>query len=106
MTQTNLELAARSTGAAVTSTPRAKRARSQTAQTQYERVRSVMATGRWHALFSIRHHILMRHEKLDSEAAISARLRELRSRGWNVEKRRRGGKGNLWEYRINGRTEQ
>lgn len=73
--------------------------------TQLERVRDVMELGAnseanpWMALWQIKHLIEIRHNTMDSEAAISARLRQLRAEGWIVDKRKRKG-SRAWEYRV------
>jgi hypothetical protein len=36
---------------------------------------------------------------VDSEASVSARLRDLRKAGYHIEKRKRS--AGLWEYRLN-----
>ncbi len=68
---------------------------------QRQRVLSVMSDGEWHTLGNIRESIAQRWPKSDSEAAISARLRDLRKTeygGHNVERRRIS--RSLYEYRI------
>lgn len=67
--------------------------------TQHERVRVVMESGRWLALPEIAAATMERWGALDSEAAISARLRDLRKVGRVVECRKRGA-GALREYRL------
>ena len=47
--------------------------------TQYDRVRSVMLDGTWHTLAGIRNMIDLWWHVMDSEAAISARLRDMRN---------------------------
>lgn len=68
--------------------------------TQLWRVRLIMADGQWRALYEICHECRDRFEKWDSEAAISARLRDLRKYGYSVERRIRKGTKNLREYRV------
>ncbi len=104
MTQGQLPLlAARSTEAAVTSTPRVDRARSQ--PTQLQRVLSVLHGSRFWTWHEIQQRIRWQYDAYYGEASIRARWSDLRLKcGWAGESRRRGGKGNLWEYRINGRT--
>lgn len=66
---------------------------------QLKRVFGVMVKGGWYTLSEI-----AGHTGDASEAAISARLRDLRKSkfgGFQVERRRRGeGKKGLWEYRL------
>lgn len=66
---------------------------------QLKRVFSVMVTGGWRTLSEI-----ARETGDQSEAAISARLRDLRKTkfgSFEVERRRRGdAKKGLWEYRL------
>lgn len=61
---------------------------------QLEKVREFMADGEWHTLAEI---AWAAH---GSEAGVSARLRQLRAMGRLIEKRRRGHRSGLWEYRI------
>ncbi len=80
---------------------------------QFDRVRNVLADGDWLTLGEIRERCraicrALGIEANDSEAAISARLRDLRKDKFggtqdSVESRRRGdAKRGLWEYRWNG----
>jgi hypothetical protein len=70
---------------------------------QRQRVPAILATiniqhwarTKWWTLGEIAQTCRTRYGKWDSEAAISARIRELQH-----DKRRRGGKGQLWEYRL------
>lgn len=55
----------------------------------------VLSQNKWLTLFEI--HALTK----DPEASISARLRDLRKLGFNVQSRRRDGYG-TWEYRVTG----
>ena len=64
-------------------------------RSQYELVERVMRTGYWWSLIGIRAAI---HGRA-SEASISARLREMRQRGWVVE-RRPSGKRGVYEYKA------
>ena len=71
---------------------------------QLVRVWAIISDGQWKTLNEIRESILFRFSQYDSEAGISARLRDFRKDrfgGWVVIRRRRGPdtKG-LWEYRI------
>lgn len=61
---------------------------------QRERVKSILSNG-WLTLEEIAGISRVRFRKTDTPAAISARIREL-----PCDKRRRGGKGNLWEYKL------
>ncbi len=65
---------------------------------QLERVLNQMSDGRW---FTLSYLTLLVG---GSEAGVSARIRDLRKPPLNliVERRRVGGKGGLWEYRIVG----
>ena len=38
------------------------------------------------------------------QASISARLRQLRSQGFTVERQRKGGRGGTWQYRVRAKT--
>lgn len=62
---------------------------------QLDRVRAVLESRGWSTLEEIAGQCRARWGKLDTPAAISARIRELPH-----EKRRRGGKGQLYEYRL------
>lgn len=65
---------------------------------QLERVARVMADGLWRTLEEIECATLVRFGKVDSQASISARLRDLRNKfGCTIDRRRRT-KG-LHEYR-------
>lgn len=67
---------------------------------QLERVRALMLDGEWRSLPQIRAALGNR----DSEAGLSARLRQLRSCGYLVERRRRTNA--LHEYRVVPPTKQ
>jgi len=71
--------------------------------TQLERVLHVMADGVERTLSGIQARIRADFDKIDSEAAISARLRELRSRGLTVDRRRARPSSNRWFYRVTGK---
>ena len=76
-------------------------------KTQLEQVREIMADGQWRTFGQIQAAQRVLYGKQGSEAAISARLRDLRKRehgGHQVERRRGGGSG-LWEYQLSLRTE-
>ena len=66
---------------------------------QLQAVQALMQDGVWRTLAEIRAAL-----GRGSEAGLSARLRESRTRqagGWTVERRRRGDpKNGLWEYRL------
>jgi len=68
---------------------------------QLQRVRMVMADGRWRTLAEIAELSSVPTRKVSSEAGISARLRDFRKArfGGHVVERRRRSQG-LWEYRI------
>ena len=68
---------------------------------QWNRVWSVMRKGNWYTLGEIHDAIRRDFQKLDSEAGISARLRDFRKPQFGshtVERRRRS--GGLFEYRL------
>lgn len=65
----------------------------QAAPGQAERVRDVMNDSRWWTFAEIKEETFRRFGKVDSEAAISARIRE-----FDHDKRVRSGR--LWEYRM------
>ncbi len=66
--------------------------------TQRARVEFVVGEGEWLALHEIAARTRRLFARIDSEAAVSARLRDLRRAGWTVDRRRRG--GTLREYRC------
>ena len=71
---------------------------------QWLRVYSVMKHGDWLTLGEIQGYIHMKFQKHDSEAAISARLRDFRKEKFGahtVDRQRRGDpKSGLFEYRL------
>jgi hypothetical protein len=68
---------------------------------QRNRVFDVMQFGKWHTLYQIRLEIFECFKVKDSEAAISARLRDFRKEGRTVERRRVSQTtGRLYEYRL------
>lgn len=71
---------------------------------QLRRVYDLMYDQRWRTLSEIKAELLRQHEKHDSEAGISARLRDLRKTRFGshtINRRHKGGetKG-LWEYQL------
>jgi hypothetical protein len=69
-------------------------------KTLQNRVERFMGSGRWHTLSEIQTACG------GSEASCSARLRDMRGAGWNVERRARGERARgLFEYRCT-RTEE
>lgn len=70
---------------------------------QLDRVRALMLDGHWRTLAEIQRAIAV-PGKHDTEAAVSARLRDLRKGKYGalqVERRRRGEPSRgLWEYRV------
>ena len=71
-----------------------------TATRQIDRVLAVMDGGVWLTLAEIVADTRRCFDTIDTEAAASARLRDLRKYGHTVERRRRGGAGQLFEYRA------
>ena len=68
---------------------------------QLEMVRAVMQDGHWRTLAELQESIWLRYTRKAAEAAVSARLRDLRKPKFGshqVERRRRA--GGLWEYRV------
>ena len=57
---------------------------------------SVLADGKWRTLTEISRALDGNY----SESGISARVRQLRHDGFTIDKRKRAGSKNLWEYRI------
>lgn len=66
---------------------------------QIDRVRLALRLRGWVTLEELRHHVRTTWDTRDTETALSARIREL-GQVLPIESRRRGGKGNLWEYRL------
>lgn len=67
---------------------------------QYERLESIMADGFWHTLPQLTTDLYRRFGRRYSETSVSARLRQMRSRGWQIEcVRTRAGSG-LFQYRA------
>lgn len=73
---------------------------------QRERVFEVMKNGKWWSLPQIRMEIMSVFGKMDSEAAISARIRDFRKDKWSaffrvssVESKVKS--GSTWVYRLN-----
>lgn len=54
----------------------------------------------WLTLGEIKARTLELFGKLDSEAGVSARIRQLKFMGLDYEKRTRGNSGRLYEYRL------
>lgn len=75
--------------------PRPALAHSSGKLTQLGRVRTVLGHGGWMTLAEIARASFHIFGKIDTECAVSARIRSLAH-----EKRRRGGRGSLWEYRL------
>ncbi len=71
---------------------------------EMSRVYEMMRFGDWRTLSEIREGIRERFQKFDSEAGISARLRDFRKRKWGshtVNRRRRGDpKRGIFEYQL------
>jgi len=67
---------------------------------QLDRVRAVMADGAWHTLPGIAQATRDRFGAMDSEAAVSARLRDLRKEGRVIDRERSAPKSSLYRYRM------
>jgi hypothetical protein len=69
--------------------------------TQYQRVEAIMADGYWRTLPGICTEIHKRFPGSHyAETAISARLRDMRRRGWKVEHERIRANSGLYQYRA------
>lgn len=68
--------------------------------TQIDRVEAVMRDGQWHTLTELHETILSRYGVMDSEAGISARMRELPKRGLKYEEVRVEKGKNQRKYRV------
>ena len=69
--------------------------------TQYQRVEAVMADGYWRTLSGICTELRKRFPGSHyAETAISARLRDMRRRGWDVEHERIRANSGLYQYRA------
>lgn len=67
---------------------------------QLDRVAEVMRPGAWWTLIALACETNARFGVIDSEAALSARLRDLRKHGWAVERKRTREGSNQWLYRA------
>lgn len=68
-----------------------------------EEMKAADANGRWLTVPELADRVRLRTGKMISETGLSARIRDLRKEkhgGHPVDKRPRGGKGNLWEFRL------
>jgi hypothetical protein len=68
-----------------------------------EEMKAADANGRWLTVPELAGRVQLRMGKLISETGLSARIRDLRKEkhgGHTVDKRQRGGRGNLWEFRL------
>jgi hypothetical protein len=69
--------------------------------TQYQRVESIMADGYWRTIADISAEIRKRFAgHHDAETAISARIREMRRHGWNVDSERSRSNSSPYQYRA------
>lgn len=69
----------------------------------FEEMKAADANGRWLTVPELAGRVQLRMGKLISETGLSARIRDLRKEkhgGHTVDKRQRGGRGNLWEFRL------
>ena len=67
---------------------------------QLERVISLMADGYWHTLPELHTNLQRRFGRRYSETSISARLRQMRGKGWAVQSERTRPKSGLFQYRA------
>ncbi len=68
-----------------------------------EEMKAADVNGRWLTVPELAGRVQLRTGKLISETGLSARIRDLRKEkhgGHTVDKRQRGGRGNLWEFRL------
>lgn len=69
--------------------------------TQYQRVETIMADGYWRTIPNIGTELRKRFPGSHyAETAISARLRDMRRRGWKVEHDRIRANSGLYQYRA------
>ena len=68
--------------------------------TQTEMVECVMSDGQWRTFAMIQDALWQRYGVFASEAGISARLRDLRKRGYTVDSRPVAKGRKLYEYRV------
>jgi hypothetical protein len=68
--------------------------------TQQERVEAIMADGYWHTLPQLQKELRQRWGTLHGEASISARLRDMRKRGWTVLRELTHVGSHLFQYRA------
>lgn len=70
-------------------------------ESQQARVESLMADGFWRTLAGISAELRRRHPGTkDTEASISARLRDMRRRGWTIHRERVHSMSGLYQYRA------
>jgi len=67
---------------------------------QQKRVEALMSDGEWRTLPAIVKELRRRHGITCGEAAISARLRDMRRGGWVIERQRTSPRSGLWSYRA------
>ncbi|HZP03437.1 MAG TPA: hypothetical protein VFB43_00960 [Terracidiphilus sp.] len=67
---------------------------------QYDRVKSLMVDGLWHTLPELSKELKRRFGQLYSETSISARIRDMRKRGWGIECQRTKKNSGLFQYRA------
>jgi biotin operon repressor len=71
---------------------------------QQQRVESLMADGYWHTVPELQKELRRKFGQLYSETSISARIRAMRKRGYEVTHERTRPGSNLYQYRaVNGR---
>lgn len=63
---------------------------------ELDQVAAILTGARWWTLDELVRELAARYDRFVVATSVSARIREVDG----VEKRRRGGKGNLWEYRV------
>lgn len=72
-------------------------------QATLEEMKAADANGRWMTVPELVARVQLQTGKLISETGLSARIRDLRKEkhgGHTVDRRQRGGKGSLWEFRL------
>jgi hypothetical protein len=67
---------------------------------QQERVEALMSDGYWHTVPELQKALKSKYGQLYSETSISARLRDMRKRGYTVSRERTRAGSNLYQYRA------
>jgi hypothetical protein len=67
---------------------------------QRAQVEALMSDGAWHTLPGLAAELRKRFGRRYAETSISARLRDLRHKGWRIDRERTRPKSGLYQYRA------